>query len=80
VDAQKYLSVNVYPVKDGWRCAVLIRTPGRPFPRLVRPVGLYDLSPGGRDMASALRAGASLLEDLARDLSQTPDGGGAGAP
>jgi hypothetical protein len=72
VRAARYLAVNVYPKSDGWRLAVLVREPGRPYPRLVGRVCDVLLDDGGEGLPGALQAASRHLSDLSRDLASTP--------
>lgn len=68
--AQRYLSVNVYPSSSGWKAALLVRQAGRPYPRLVRTLGIVDLPSDVSGMAGAMRAAAEMLQQGASDLEQ----------
>lgn len=61
----RYLSVNVYPSGDGWRCAVLLRQGGRPHPRLLRKVVDEGLIAESQTLQGAVRAAATRLAALA---------------
>lgn len=64
----RYLSVNVYPSSDGWRVAVMVREPGRPYPRLVTRVDDLPLGDDVHGITSALAAASEVLHRLASDL------------
>lgn len=63
----RYLSVNVYPARGGWRMAVLVRQAGRPYPRLLRKVVDEALHPESPTLRGALRAASERLQALADD-------------
>jgi hypothetical protein len=68
----RYLAVNVYPKSDGWRVAVLVREPGRPYPRLVSRVCDVELDVADNSLAGALQAASEHLAQLAEGLAPLP--------
>lgn len=65
----KYLAVNVYPTSSGWRVAVLVREPGRPYPRLVSRISDVELDVPDNSLPAALEAASAHLATLAGDLA-----------
>lgn len=68
MSALTYLSVNVYQASNAWMIAVLLREPGKPWPRLDRTV--VEPLPLGEhhDLPSALEAAAEALINQARRM------------
>lgn len=84
MESRPYLSVNVYPYGGGWRVAVLLKQPGRPWPRLLRIMACENLDSQVQDMDSALQAASQVLL-YARGARMGQDGavrhpGGPGGP
>lgn len=64
-----YLSVNVYRGQGRWWVSVLERTPGRPYPRLVRNVAVSKLPEDCESLSDALGAAARILAQLSADTA-----------
>lgn len=67
-----YLTVNVYPFAGNWQAVALLKTPGRPYPRLLRPIGQWPLPDQRQSLPEALRAAAVVLQQAADDLDRHP--------
>ena len=65
----RYLAVNVYPTPHGWRAAVMVREPGRPYPRLVRRVDDVPLGDDVHDLRHALQRASEVLAEMAGELA-----------
>ena len=66
----RYVTVNTYRSSDGWRCAVLIRQSGSPYPRLLRKLVDEPLFPRPVNLPGALRAAAARLDALADEMER----------
>ena len=69
--AVRYLAVNVYPGSGRWNVAVMVREPGRPYPRLVRNLATIPLPSDTEDLHSALLAASEALARMADEVPST---------
>lgn len=67
---RSYLSINLYRGQGRWWVSVLERTPGRPYPRLLRNVMVQKLPEETETLSEALRAASRLLAELSDAVTQ----------
>lgn len=68
----RYLAVNVYEGSGGWRVAVMVREPGRPYPRLISQVADIPLRTDRGNLSGALEAASEALARLSGELAPPP--------
>lgn len=70
---QSYLTVNIYPTSAGWRVAVLVKDPGKPYGRLLHHVTDMPVVASPPDLPGAVQAAVEALSGLFPAANTSPN-------